>query len=113
MYLDGECKFITEKGGNQEQVKHKWYTNSCLYFDIFVFYDWPSPHYFAKNAAYIIFPFDSWLSFQRLCRFYGDIIFVLSTAITVQIILLLLSLPGMCAYSGLQDVGNRHEAYAY
>ena len=36
-----------------------------------VFYDWTFPHvYFAKNAAY--FPFDSWLSFQRLCRLYGD-----------------------------------------
>ena len=31
------------------------------------FYDWPFPHmYFAKNAAY--FPFNSSLSFQRLCR---------------------------------------------
>ena len=34
---------------------------------MFVFYDCPFPHvYFAKNAAY--FPFNSWLSFQRLCR---------------------------------------------
>jgi len=34
---------------------------------MFLFYDWPFPHvYFAKNAAY--FPFNSWLSFQRLCR---------------------------------------------
>jgi len=34
---------------------------------MFVFCDWPFPHvYFAKNAAY--FPFNSWLSFQRLCR---------------------------------------------
>jgi len=32
-----------------------------------VFHDWPFPHmYFAKNVAY--FPFNSWLSFQRLCR---------------------------------------------
>ena len=27
--------------------------------------------YFAQNAAY--FPFNSWLSFQRLCRLYGDV----------------------------------------
>jgi len=34
---------------------------------MFVFYDWPFPHvYYAKNAAY--FPFNSWLTFQRLCR---------------------------------------------
>ena len=34
---------------------------------MFVFYDWPFPHvYFAKNIAY--FAFNSWLSFQRLCR---------------------------------------------
>jgi len=32
---------------------------------MFVFYDWPFPHvYFAKIVAY--FPFNSWLSFQRL-----------------------------------------------
>jgi len=32
-----------------------------------LFYNWPFPHvYFAKNTAY--FPFNSWLSFQRLCR---------------------------------------------
>ena len=32
-------------------------------------YDWPFPHvYFAKNVANTIFPFNSWLSFQRLCR---------------------------------------------
>ena len=36
---------------------------------MFVFYDWPFPHeYFAKNVANTIFPFNSWLSFQRLCR---------------------------------------------
>ena len=34
---------------------------------MFVFYDWPLAHvHFAKNVAY--FPFNSWLSFQRLCR---------------------------------------------
>ena len=32
-----------------------------------LFYNCPFPHvYFAKNTAY--FPFNSWLSFQRLCR---------------------------------------------
>jgi len=36
---------------------------------MFVFYDWPFPHMcFAKNIANNIFPFNSWLSFQRLCR---------------------------------------------
>jgi len=34
---------------------------------MFVFYDWPFAHvYFAKNVADSIFPFHSWLSFQRL-----------------------------------------------
>ena len=34
---------------------------------MFVFYDWSFPHvYFAKNVA--DFPFNSWLSFQRLYR---------------------------------------------
>jgi len=38
------------------QVKYKWYINSWLRFDMFVFYDWPVPHvYFAKNVANIIF----------------------------------------------------------
>jgi len=36
---------------------------------MFVFYDWPFPHvYFAMNVANSIFPFNSWLSFQPLCR---------------------------------------------
>ena len=40
----------------------------ALYFNMFLFYDWPFPHvYFAENVAY--FHFNSWLSFQRLCRF--------------------------------------------
>jgi len=51
------------------QVKHKSYINSWLHSSISVFYDWPFPHvYFAKNEADIIFPFNSRLSFQRLCR---------------------------------------------
>jgi len=50
----------------------KLYANSLLYFDMFVFHDWPFPHvYFAKNVAY--FPFNSWLSFQRLSSFMGEI----------------------------------------
>ena len=51
--------------------KHKYYTNSWLHCDMFVFYDWPFPHvYFAKSVglANIIFPFNCWLSFQQLCR---------------------------------------------
>jgi len=36
---------------------------------MFVFYYWPFEHvYFAKKVANTIFPFNSWLSFQRLCR---------------------------------------------
>jgi len=36
---------------------------------MFVFYDWPFLHlYFANNVANIIFPFNYWPSFQRLCR---------------------------------------------
>jgi len=33
---------------------------------MFLFYDWPFQH-FAKNVAYVIFPFNSWLSFSD-CR---------------------------------------------
>ena len=44
---------------------------------MFVFYDWPFTHmcraYYAKNAAY--FPFNSWLSFQRLCRLLWGLLF--------------------------------------
>jgi len=47
--------------------------------------------------------------FSDCVVFYGDIIFILSTAVMLQIILLFLSLRGTCAYSGLQDVGNRHD----
>ena len=44
-----------------------------------VFYDWPFPHvYLAKNVTY--FPFNSWLSFQRLCRLLWGYHFHLSTA---------------------------------
>ena len=35
----------------------------CLYFTTGHFHT-----YFAKNAAYIIIPFNSWFSFQQLCR---------------------------------------------
>jgi len=28
----------------QVKQKNKWYTNSWLYFDMFLFYDWPFPH---------------------------------------------------------------------
>ena len=37
--------------------------------------------YFAKNVAYIIFPFNSWLSLSDCVVFYGDIIFILSTGL--------------------------------
>jgi len=36
---------------------------------MFVFYEWPFP--FANNVANIVFfSFNSWLSFQQLCRFF-------------------------------------------
>ena len=76
---------------------------------MFVFCDWPFPHvYFVKNVTYIIFPLIFGSVFSDCVVFYGDIVFILSTAIMFQIILWFLSLPGMCAYSGLQDIGNRH-----
>jgi len=62
-------------------VKHKINSiqNSWLYFDMFVFYDWPFAHvYFAKNVAYI--PFNSWLSFNDCAVFYdGDAVKVKAT----------------------------------
>jgi len=51
------------------QVKHKINSTQILGFISICLYltTWPFPHvYFAKNAAY--FPFNSWLSFQRLRR---------------------------------------------
>jgi len=53
------------------QVKHKINSTQMIGFTLmFVFYDWPFPHvYFAKNIAY--FPFNSWLSFQRLFHLLG------------------------------------------
>ena len=51
---------------SETQIVH----NSWLYFDMFVFHNWPFPHvYFAKNVANSIFHFNSWLSFQRLYHF--------------------------------------------
>jgi len=52
------------------QVKHKWYINSWLHLAMFFLLQLSiSTHvYFARNGANIIFPFNSWLSFQLLCR---------------------------------------------
>ena len=50
---------------------------------MFVFYDWPFPHvYFAKNVANIIFD----LILGSVFSDCGDIIFILLTAIVIQII---------------------------
>ena len=58
------------------QVKHKnkQYTNSWLYFDMFVFYHWLFPHvYFAKNVAYFPLILDS--VYSDCVVFYGDLVF--------------------------------------
>ena len=55
------------------QVKHKINSiqNSWLYFNMFLFYDWPFPHvYFAKNVAY--FPLILGSVFSDSLVFYGD-----------------------------------------
>jgi len=56
----------------QPQVHHICMSDSlpCIICIMFVFLRLAiSTHvYFAKNAAYITFPFNSWLSFQQLCR---------------------------------------------
>ena len=69
-------------------VKHKINsTNSWLYIDMFVFYDWPFPHvYFAKIVAY--FSFNSWLSFQRLCTAGPGVTRVISTRRQKHLLLL-------------------------
>jgi len=49
------------------QTQNKRYTNSWLYFDMFVYYDWPFPHMCTLQRMQRISLF-SWLRFQRLCR---------------------------------------------
>jgi len=52
-----------------------------------IFYNWPFPQvYFAKNVASIIFLLILGLVFSDCVIFYGDIIVILSTAITVEIV---------------------------
>jgi len=47
-------------------VSDKGPLNGCVCVCV-VFYDWPLQHmWVAKNVAY--FPFNSWVSFQQLCR---------------------------------------------
>ena len=60
----------------------------CVHFDMFVFYDWPFPHmYFVENIANNISLLILGSVFSDCVVFFGDIIFILSTAIVVQIIL--------------------------
>ena len=56
---------LTVHRPSQTQIVHKFLALFliCLSFTIGHFHT-----YFAKNAAYIIFPFNSWISFQRQCR---------------------------------------------
>jgi len=58
------------------QVEHKWYINYWLHFDtgMFVFYDFSTHALCKEPIASIIFPFNSWLSFQRLCRLLWEYI---------------------------------------
>ena len=57
----------------RERAAGRGVTAECMAMThMFVFYDWPFPLHTCvgllwKNVAY--FPFNSWLSFQRLCRF--------------------------------------------
>ena len=49
---------------------------------MFVFYDRPFPHvYFAKNVA--CFPFNAWLSFQRLCQLFRGYLFCVQASYPV------------------------------
>ena len=57
------------------KVKHKINSMQIYgFFDMFLFFGVAiSTHvYFAKNAAY--FNFNSWLSFQRLCRLLSGLL---------------------------------------
>ena len=77
---------------------------------MFLFYDWPFPHvYFAENVGLAYFHFNSWLSFQRLCRLIWGYHFHFVDSNHASNSSVILSLPGTCASSGLQDVGNRHD----
>ena len=53
--------------------------------------------YFAQNAAY--FPFNSWLSFQRLCRLYGDVGYEYCSSGAPRSVIEYW-LPFMCMYTG-------------
>ena len=105
-------RFCLQKGDSQEhislitimffnefaftvQVKHKINRIQILGFILICFILWLviSTHvYFAKNVAY--FSFNSWLSFQRLCRLIWGYHFHFVDSIMLQIILWFLSLPG-------------------
>ena len=49
------------------------YINSLLYFDMFVFYDWLFPQYFAKNVANVIFLLILGSVFSDCVVFSGDL----------------------------------------
>jgi len=112
-------RFCLQKGGSQEyiylitimfcfnefaftvQVKHK--INSIqilgLFWYVCILRLVISTHvYFAKNVTY--FPFNSWLSFQRLCRLLWGYHIHFVDSIMLQIILWFLSLyEGKCKWS--------------
>jgi len=98
-------RFCLQKGGSEEhislintmfcfnefaftvQVKHKINSTQILGFILMVciLRLAISTHvYFAKNVAY--FPFNSWLSFQRLCRLLWGYHFHFVDSNTLQII---------------------------
>jgi len=123
-------RFCLQKGGSQErissitimfcfnefaftvQVKHKiksrLYKFLALFWYVCILRLAISTRVLCKECS--LFPFNSWLSFQRLCRLLWGYHFHFVDRIMLQIILWFLSLPGTCVYSGLQDVGNRHDA---
>jgi len=67
------------------QTQNKQYTNSWLCFDVYILRLAISTQvYFAKTVAY--FRFNSWLSFQRLCRLlWGSTISTTVVARTVAV----------------------------
>jgi len=107
MFCFNELAFTVKS--NTIQIVHKFL---ALFWYVCILRLAISTHvYFAKNVAYFssLIILGSVFSDCVVYMYYGDIIFILWTAIMFQITLWFLSLPGTCAYSGLQDVGNRHD----
>jgi len=67
---------------SKSKTNSRPYINSLLYFDMFVFYDWLFPQYFAKNVANVISVLILGSVFSDCVVFsghvYGDTIFSFS-----------------------------------